>query len=365
MIVERSSIKKILVLRYRSIGDIILSYPTMEALKETFPKARIDMLIDNNFEDLLYGHPHLDYILLHDRKRGKTGRFAHLRRGIRFIWKIRKQKYDLVVDLHCGPRSSLLTLLSGARYRLGYMFRNRNRLVYNLSPDKSGMDRHTVDVMLNIISPLKPKKRRKKELFLRYRDEDARYVKNFLEKYDVTEKDTVVMVHPGARIDLKRLPAQKMGEIVNWMTSELGVKVIYAGKDSDLPAIADIVSYSGKPGLMATNLTLGRHAALIKSCNLFIGNDSGPMHMAAALDVPIVAFFGPSDPAVWAPHGAVGKIVRCAPMPCMPCDQKGCSYIGDHCMTRISVKDIKKAISSMLARKTLLPGKVTKQYPLP
>ncbi|MFQ5431058.1 MAG: putative lipopolysaccharide heptosyltransferase III [Nitrospinota bacterium] len=349
MKVDHSSIKKILVLRYRSIGDIILSFPTIETLKETYPKARIDMLIDERLADICYAHPHVNYLLLHKSTRGKSGNLSLVMQSLKFIYKIRKQKYDMVVDLHSGPRSSILTLLSGARYRIGSLMRKRHKLFYNLYAEPGG-DRkmHTVNVMLKAISPLKPKRLAKKSLFLRYSDEDSLYVKNFLEKYDVTEKETVVMVHPGARVDIKRLPAQRMGEIVNWMTSELGVKVIYAGKDSDLPAIADIVSYSGKPGLMATNLTLGRLAALINSCNVFIGNDSGPMHMAAALDVPIVAFFGPSDPAVWSPWGARGKIVRCTPMDCMPCDQKGCPYVGHHCMTKIKESDIKRAIVSAL-----------------
>lgn len=349
LIVERSSIRKILVLRYRSIGDIILSYPTIEALRETYPTARIDFLIDDKFADICHAHPYVNYVLLHPTKRGNTGSWAYFKKSVQFMSKIRKQKYDMVVDLHSGPRSSILTFLSGARYRVGSLMRKRHKLFYNVYAEPGIAKKvHTVNVMLNTISPLKPNKLAKKSLFLRYKDGDGLYVKNFLEKYDVTEKETVVMVHPGARVDIKRLPSQRMGKIVNWMTTELGVKVIYAGKDSDLPAIADIVSYSGKPGLMATNLTLGRLAALIKSCNLFIGNDSGPMHMAAALDVPIVAFFGPSDPAIWSPWGARGKIVRCTPMECMPCDQKGCPYVGNHCMTRISERDIKRAILSTL-----------------
>lgn len=348
MNINRASIKKILVFRYRSIGDIILSFPTLEALKTTFPHARIDMVIDDAFSDICYAHPYLNYVIMHERSRDDAGRLERIIRELRFVMKIRKQGYDMVVDLHCGPRSALLTFLSGAKYRLGHMSRFRHKFVYNITHGLSPKSPHSVDVMMNIISPLKPKTPKKKSLFLRFKNDDRNYVANFLKRHDISEKDTVVMVHPGARLDYKRLPAQKMGELVRWMTADLGVKVIYAGSDNDLSAIADIVSFSDKPGLMAINLSLGQLAALIKSCNLFIGNDSGPMHMASALGVPIVAFFGPSNPAVWSPWGARGKIVRCKKMPCMPCSDKGCPRQGDHCMTRIKTSDIKRAVSGTL-----------------
>jgi len=354
---DSSTIKKILVLRYRSIGDIILSFPAVERLKAAYPEASIDMVIDDVFADVCYGHPHIDNVLLHRRKRGEMSRFAYFMDYLKFISGLRKRKYDLVVDFHCGPRSALTAFLTGARYRLGNLMRARNKLFYNMYPEPGTNDTHTVDVMLRTLEPLGLKaQKKKKSLYLGYNSDDEMYVRNFLEKFDVSDKDRVVMVHPGARVDIKRLPAQKMGEAVRWMTDELGVKVLYAGNDNDLPAIAEIVSYSEKPGLMATNLTLGQLAALIKSCDMFIGNDSGPMHMAAALDVPIVAFFGPSDPKVWSPWGARGKIVRCTPMPCMPCDQKNCPYLGNHCMTRIKLQDIKRAVTSTLHLKPLAHG---------
>lgn len=346
------SVKKILVLRYRSIGDIILSYPTIEALKNTFPYARIDMLIDDTFEELCHGHPYINFLILNERKPKGVGSIRNFVRELKFIKKIRWNNYDMVIDLHSGPRSALLTLLSGAKYRVGHMMRLRSKLCYNIMPLPGNSNSHSVDVMLKTIAPLNPIMPKRKTLFLKYSEGDRRYVKDFLRKYDISEKDTVVMIHPGARVDFKRLPANKMGAIVRWLTSELGVKVIYAGSDSDLPAIAEIVSHSGKPGLMATNLPLGQLAALIDSCNLFVGNDSGPMHMAAAMGVPLVVFFGPTDPAVWAPWGTRGKIVRCKKMECMPCDQKHCPHIQNNCMARISVTSAKKAILSTLKQKT-------------
>lgn len=338
---------------YRSIGDIIVSFPTLSALKATFPHARVDMVVDEAFSEICYAHPCLDYVIKYEKNLDDDGKLERTVRELRFVLKIRRQGYDMVVDLHCDSRSALLALLSGAKYRLGHVDSFKHKFFYNMSPVLKPKGPHSVEAMMNIISPLKPKTQGKRSLFLSFSNDDRDYVENFLGRHEISKKDTVVMVHPGARLNYKRLPAQKMGELVRWMTTELGVKVIYAGSDNDLPAIADIVSFSDKPGLMAINLSLGRLSALIKSCSIFIGNDSGPMHMASALGVSIVAFFGPSNPAIWSPWGARGKIVRCKKMPCMPCGDNGCQHIGDHCMTRIKMSDIKRAIMGTIEMSAL------------
>ncbi len=353
MDIQKNLIKKILVLRYRSIGDIILSAPALEALRLTFPTARIDMVIDDVFEDICYGHPNIDYLILH--KRDTTGMtwFQKMVMGFKFVAKIRKQKYDMVIDLHGGPRSAPLAWLSGARYRVGYRLRLRSKLFYNVFIEASNPGANTSDVLLDAVKTVGCVMPEEKRLFLGYRPEDKEFVTGFLRKFGVSEKDRLVMMHPGARVDIKRLPAEKMGQLARWMVDELGVKVVYAGNNADIAEIASIVSYSGKRGLIATNLKLGHLSALIASCDLFVGNDSGPMHMAAALGVPVVAFFGPSDPVTWGPVTGQAKVVRNAPlMECQPCDQKNCPHIGVHCMTRIKLAEAKRAIINTLTHRS-------------
>lgn len=354
MYIDKRSIKKILVLRYRSIGDIILTTPALEALALTFPEARIDMVVDDAFADLCHGHPYVNYLLLHKRDRGELTKWEYFKMNTRFIWKIRKQRYDLIVDLHSGPRSATLTMLSGARYRLGYHYRLRNKLAYNIAAPMGGKGVHTIDVLLQTLLPLGIKMPDERRLFLQAQEADKGYIKEFLAKYDIsTENDFIAVMHPGARIEEKRLPAEKMGAIARWLIDELGVKVVYAGNNSDLGQISEIVKFSGRRGLIATNLPLGKLTALIETSHLFLGNDSGPTHMASALGIPIVAFFGPSDPSVWAPLGENVKVLRNAPLlDCQPCDQKKCKLSGDHCMTKIKINDVKRAIMGIVSPRT-------------
>jgi len=351
MFVDKGSIRKILVLRYRSIGDIILSGPALEALRLTFPAARIDMVVDDVFADLCRGNPFINGLILHQREWGKTSKWARFKANLGFMWKIRKQKYDLVVDLHSGPRSAALTMFSGARYRLGYQFRLRNKLAYNIPAPLGGMGVHTVDVLLQTLSPLGVKIPDERRLFLQCGEAEREYIRDFLSTYGISaENDFVVLMHPGARMEEKRLPAEKMGAIARWLIDELGAKVVYAGNNNDLGQISEIVKFSGRRGLIATNLPLGRLAALIEASNLFLGNDSGPTHMASALGVPIVAFFGPSDPSVWGPLGENARVVVNSPLlECQPCDQKKCGISGDHCMTKIRINDVKRAITGLVS----------------
>jgi heptosyltransferase-3 len=345
MQIDKKSIRKILVLRYRSIGDILLSFPALESLRLAFPQAQIDMVIDDKFRDICYAHPHINRLILY--RRGGNSLWDEMK----FIWKIRRGQYDAVVDLHCGPRSAVLTRLSGARYRIGSWATKRSKMAYNVPPVpwKGEGPPHSVEAMLNIIEPLKLSILHRKSLFLAYSEEDKNYIRNFLADFDVNRKP--IMVHPGGRVDVKKLPVEKMGQIVRWLSEEFGARVILAGADCDLPDISAIASASRRKCLIATNLKLGRLAALIDSCGLFIGNDSGPMHMAAALGVPAVAFFGPSDPRKWGPWQAKGTTVLPPKMACMPCgDDEKCGYAPTHCMTRIEMSEIKSAIRNMLAK---------------
>lgn len=350
MYIDKRSIKKILVLRYRSVEEIILTGPALEALTLTFPNARIDMVADEDYADLLHGNQHINYVLLFQRERGEMSRFQHFKQKARFIGKIRKQKYDLVVDFHNGPESAWLSLFSGARYRLGRRYRFKNRLAFNIPAPVAPPGLHLTDALLQTLEPLGPEMPEEKNLFLKCREEDEAYISGFMSKFGLTEHDFVAVIHPGASMEEKRLPAEKMGAVARWLVDELGMKVVYSGDNEDIAEISEIVKFSGRRGLVATNLSFGRLAGLIGASHLFLGNDGGPMHMASALGLPVVAFFGPSDPNERAPVGEKTVVLTNSPLlDCQPCDQKNCNISGNHCMTKIKINDIKRAITGLFS----------------
>ncbi|MBI3793924.1 MAG: glycosyltransferase family 9 protein [Nitrospinae bacterium] len=354
---DKKSVKKILVLRYRSIGDLVLCNPALETIRATFPGARIDFVVDEAFESLFYKNPNIDRSIPFSRGSKGEGKIKSLLRELRFILRIRAEKYDMVVDLHCGPRSAMLAWLSGARYRLGYPFRFRNRLFYNIhSPFDDGKtrpnDSHSVNNMVKILSPLDPAEPVEKNLFLTCRDEDRKFASDFLARNGVLPGETVMVIHPGASPDIRRLPVEKMGEVLRWLCNETIIKTVLAGTEAERDFIKQMQEIAGRERPVAIGFTLGQFAALLEAGDMFMGNDSGPVHMAAALKKPVVVFFGPGDPEVWAPWGTDAVVLRTARMECMPCSQYKvqCPYGGNHCMNRIPVEDIKNAVTSLMAK---------------
>lgn len=341
--IDPNSVKKILVLRYRSIGDILLANPALHGLRKKFQKARIDIIVDDVFADILRGNKNVNRLILNPRK--PSG--SKLKADFEMIQSLRAEKYDIAIDLHGGPRSAAFTFLSGAKWRVGHAFRLRNRLSYNIPVTTATTDEHTWKVQFKAVAALGAKWPDKPEFFLSVSEETAKSVNDRLEKSGFSFDRPLVLLHPGARVMVKRWPADRMGELARWLVDEKGTAVFLAGSPADEDEIKKIRKASGYALPFFTDLTIGELAALISRSATIVCNDSGPMHIAGVLNIPVVALFGPSDPAVWAPVGDRKIALTCAPMECMPCDQKHCPYEGNHCMTRISVDEVKRAVGRM------------------
>jgi lipopolysaccharide heptosyltransferase II len=337
------SIRKILVLRYRSIGDILLANPSLRGLRETFPKAKIHVLVDDLFGEILRANPNVDRVILNPRKPAGP----KWKSDIEMLRTLRAEKYDIAVDLHSGPRSAMFALLSGAKWRAGHAFHLRNRLSYNVPVTTATTDEHTWKVQFKVVAELGVKWPEKPDYFLAVSDDMEKSVTERLGGTGFSFDRPLVLLHPGARVMVKRWPAGKMGELARWLVDEKGAAVFLAGAPADEEEIRKIRAASGYALPYFTDLKIGELVALINRSAMIVCNDSGPMHIAGVLNIPTVALFGPSDPHVWAPVGEKKVVLTCAPMECMPCDQKHCPYDGNHCMTRISVDEVKREVGRM------------------
>ncbi len=307
------NIKKILVLKFRHIGDVLLIVPTIRALKETFPDASIAVAINAGTEDVLFGHPLIDEFIVFDRSILKMPAPKRIINEINFIKEIRDRRFDMTVDLTSGDRAAILSFLSGARHRLannpGTKGFPGKRFIYS---DISDIDKtkHMVIQNLNVIGKFGiTTENREVDFFIS--DEIKKTVASLFEEKGIKKGDRIVQIHPTSRWMFKCWDDRYMAEIIEWLCTA-GTKVILtsAPDKEELTRAERILSLlpagtkcSGSIIPLFGKTTIKELGAISEAADLFIGVDSAPMHIAAAVKTPVIALFGPTGESTWAPYG--------------------------------------------------------------
>lgn len=337
--------KNILVIKLRYIGDVLLATPVLHALRKRFPGARLTMAVNEGTEDVLKWNPDLDEVLVVDR--------GGLAQQISFLREVRRRRFDCVIDLTDGDRSAMLSWLSGAPVRIGFNEEHRWRGLLYTSVAQPGSDvihRMERDLEAVRILGIEPKA---SPLVLRTSHQDDDEAARLLREagQDADSPSPLVMLHPGARYWFKTWPAERFATLADRLTDAYGCRVLVGGDAGDREVAAAICARArSAPAVLAGRTTLLQFAAVLKRCALFVGNDNGPMHMAAALGTPVVALFGPSNPSVWGPRG--GKVeVLSKGLDCRPCFHPTCKRGEDNCMRQISVDEVFAAAEQLLVRK--------------
>jgi len=293
---------RILLIKFRHIGDVLLSTPLIKNLRIHFPDAQIDFALNEDTKEMISQNPDINEIFAYDRKRIKNeGILFRIIDEYKFIRKIIRKKYDLVMNLTEGDRGAIISKLSGAKIRLG--IKSRNSLLKLFCPYRSSIKEtahiHAVDRDLEFLKliNLKPKEKKVKIYF---NNQDYETVSDILKIEKITD---FVVIHPVSRWMFKCWDDQKFAEIIDYLQRKgLHVIVTASPEQKELDRVLKILSYCNmKPLNLSGQLTLKETAALISMSMLFIGVDTAPMHMAAALSIPVVALFGPTDPVIWGP----------------------------------------------------------------
>jgi heptosyltransferase-3 len=350
---------KILIIKLKHIGDVLMATPAISALRERFPNAYISMLVTKGPEEMITGNPKIDEVIVFNRFREST-LTQRIIKEIGFAFGIRKRKFDLIIELGFGDREAIYGLISGAKLRIGFdpegkgFIGREYTLTHRISMDNS---KHIVDRDMELVNLLGVSNR-KRELELYYSSEDREFAERILSENEINDDDLVVIVHPTSRWLFKCWTAEGNAKVADYLERRSGAKVIITSG----PDIREIEKAEKIIGLMETRpisilgtLTLNQLAALIDRAGLFIGIDSAPMHMAAALKTPVIAFFGPSGEHNWGPWGEGHNIIK-KDMPCMPCGKAGCNDSKrSECLEAITVKDVipflEDKISEIIDRK--------------
>lgn len=344
-----TSPRRILIIKPSSLGDIVHTLPVLALLRETWPQAHIAWLVGSAFAPLLDGHPLLDEVIVFDRRR--FGRLLQSRRILadfgRFVWQLRRRRFDLVIDLQGLVRSGFLAWASGAPRRVGFArARELAPLFYSqrvaCPPDAT----HAVDKNLHLAKALCPRLGvgGVASFPLGLRHEELAAARRLLADSAGRPLDTFIVLLPGARWESKRWPADRFAALIDRVHAEGLPPVVLAGGPDDRTLAEQIASACAAP---ATNLvgrtTLRELSALLALSALVICQDSGPMHIAAALNKPLVALFGPTNPSRTGPHSPAARVVA-LPLDCAPCYRRQCP-LGHHaCLKRLEVDAVLAAL---------------------
>ncbi len=340
---------RILVIKLRATGDVVLATPVIENLKRRFPRARLSFLTEEGSADILRWNPLLDeLIVLPTRRWARAGFRASWREQARFYRNLRRKSFDLAIDLFGNPRSAVLTWLTGAPIRVGYAFRGR-RHAYNTVVAHAAQPGHEVLFHLEALKKMNiPVATTRPEVALpgtAERKADRWLADNL--KGDCR----IIGLNPGGGWAIKRWPPAHFGRLADALIDEYDVAVLVLWGPGEEELVGQVTGAMNNRPLVLPAATLPELGAFLKRCCLLVSNDSGPMHMAAALNVPTVGIFGPTDPGAQGPWGDGHGVVRQETVECLGCNRIDCP-IGNPCMTTLEPRTVLAKVRSFVAVET-------------
>ncbi|MDN3505951.1 MAG: putative lipopolysaccharide heptosyltransferase III [Simkaniaceae bacterium] len=338
--------KRILVIKLRHLGDVLLSSPVFTALQEAYPDALIDAYIWKEASDILLGHPAIANCHLHDRGWKKLSFLPRFWKEWGLLRKIRREKYDLVVNLTEGDRGAIAALVSGAKIKVGVdPGKKWTRKIYTDLVKACPTDRHTVERDLDAVRKLKifPKPTERDLFFYIPKEAKAKAL-------ELTESKPYVVVHAPARWKFKCLPPQLMADICN----RIGERVVLTGAPNEKEFVEEVAKHiKGFVLNLAGKTDLKEMGALLLHSKGLITVDSVALHMASALKVPVVALFGPTSELNWGPWMHSRAAVVTQELSCRPCRLDGCggSKMSD-CLWTLSSQEVVDAFVCITSEET-------------
>ena len=327
-------IKKILCIKPRGIGDIVLSTIILENLHNYFSDVKIDYLTEQFAVQALENNPFVNKVLSMKKKESP----------IFVASRIRKEKYDMIFDLWSNPRSAQITFLSGVRYRVGYNYRGR-RYAYNIKVNPESNQQHAAEDNLNFLNAIDvPVKTKAIHFYVSKKDDN--WAKDFI-KNSFTESYQVVGIVPSGGWPSKRCDASKWVEIGRKIKDNINAEFLVLwgpGDEEDANFINDNLS---PDCVLASETDVKKLSALINNCDLIIANDSGPMHIAGALNVSTLGIFGPTNPAAHRPYSENSDYIIKDDLHCIICNKLTCPY-NHECMLDLSVDEVLVKVKRLL-----------------
>ncbi len=321
------------------IGDVLLNTPVVRALRRHYPQSDLVYCTEPTPARVLQGNPWLDDILIHPRP-------ATWRQELAFIAHVRKQQFDLVIDLMGNPRSAILTFLSGARHRLAFARFPRSLCYNRLVVRQPEVQSYSVFDRLRLLAPLGIHST-DIALDMAYTDEERAAVTTFLQTHGVTANDLLICVDPTSYVPTREWPGPSFSQLIDLLSHRLNARVCLLWGPGEQEKVQAIAAAAISQPMLNPSWELGHIAALLDRADLFVGNDSAPKHIAVSQGTPTLSITGAQDPVNWVSPEAQHRAVF-AGLPCQPCSQRQCGPpLNIACMRTLSVDTVFNAVQAM------------------
>jgi len=337
---SKDKVKTIVIIKTNRIGDLLLSTPAVRAIRESFPAARIVFVTTPWTKDLMTENRDIDELFVVEDS---------LLNKIKFVKRLKTYKFDLAVCLGPYLREALLAFLSGAVFRVGYPEHGRGFLLTAKIPMEK-MYQHEIESSLDVVRAIGADTQNKKPN-LPISESAQEHAERLFEQNSIHKQDLVVGIHPGAFEKYRRWSKKGFAEVADAIISTYKAKVIIFGRSQDKDSLDVLRLMREKPALSNLSANLQELAALIKRCDVFLGNMSGPVQIAAAVGTRVVAISGPTrvldSEEKFAPPGEGNCIVR-KDMDCPDCHPGHCRDY--ECLSMITSKEVLDALTAQITK---------------
>ncbi len=353
---------KILLVRLRQIGDVVLTTPAVRAIRDRFPNAHIAYVVEPAAAPVLAANSAINELIVAPRVAGWRGTVSDVKLGGR----LRRQAFDIAIDFHGGPRASLITWLSRAPVRIGYEVASRSWM-YTCVVDRPRAlrPRHSVENQWDLLASLQvpPASPARFPVEMPTTPTAGALVDGRLTRNGVSPGEQLIVMHVSAGNPFRRWPVASFGEVAaRLVAANPSRRVIVTSGPSEAGAAESVVADArarlpeidaGRVVAWGDDFSLAELRVLVDLAALYIGGDSGPMHVAAASRVPIVSLYGPTLPARSAPWRDAcwpSTSIETEGLECRPCDQRVCVPGDFRCLTRIDARRVAEAAERLLSR---------------
>lgn len=321
--IDPSPIHRILVRVPNWVGDVVMALPALEALRENFPLSTLVALARPWVTPLLENHPCVDQVMVFHKGRGYPWDGVAL---LKTVAEVRRSRFDLALLFQNAFEAALITRLAGIPIRIGYSTDGRGFLLSHPVPrDREVLRQHQVEYYLHLMRTMNWKAE-SRDPRLHVGEKQQAAAESLLEAFGITNRDLLVGLAPGAVYGpAKRWPAQRFAAVGDRAVETWGAKIVVMGSGGEKEICEAVTLAMRTPAVNLCGRTnLHEAVGVIRRCRAFVTNDSGLMHVAAALNVPLVAIFGSTDPEATGPRSPKARVVR-HPMSCAPCLKPECT----------------------------------------